>query len=207
MTEMVQNACLKNELQFQCAYGFLEDLEKIHSYIEDLKKNDGNVKIMFEKECRRQTPDSSAYMCIGKTVEDWGSTCEKLINVYNITRTTVNEKSHFEYAEAVEIIETNIAMALEGKADPQAVAKESEALLKTTLNSIAHMEALKCRMYSPMERCILKRIHKVCGADSVFSLQTILRTGYLQRERGVELHEQFIDSEIDTNKACEKLSK
>lgn len=38
LIEKITKSCQKNEIQFQCAYGFFNDLSKIRAYIELLKQ-------------------------------------------------------------------------------------------------------------------------------------------------------------------------
>ena len=80
----------------------------------------------------------------------------------------------------------------------------STSLMTQTLTKLRRIEAFKCRSYYQMERCVLKNVSRKCGLDSVKALETILRIGYLRRERGDHLHSQFIESDISPSSACSK---
>ncbi|KAE9553846.1 hypothetical protein FO519_002934 [Halicephalobus sp. NKZ332] len=203
MAETIHQACLKNELQFQCAYGFIQDKDKISAHIMTMIENDGNIKMMFESECKRPEFTPSTYACIGDNTEQWVKDCGVSIGAYNNTRTNINIRMGTTYADVMMMIEE-----LMGKANTESelvkLMGESSDLMATTLQELSKLESFKCRSYYQMERCLLKSVNKVCGFDSVHALETILRVGYLRRERGDDLHMQFLESEIPPTKACAK---
>ena len=75
MRETIHSACLKNELQFQCAFGFLQDHNKIAEHINDMMDNDGNIKTMFENECQKPEATPSTYACIGENAPELFDDC------------------------------------------------------------------------------------------------------------------------------------
>ena len=107
------------------------------------------------------------------------------------------------YATVMSIIEQTMEKA-NSESELMKIMGESTDLMTSTLQQLSKLESFKCRSYYQMERCVLKTVNKVCGLDSVHALQTILRVGYLRRERGDDLHMQFLESEIPLTKACAK---
>jgi len=203
MTETIHQACLKNELQFQCAYGFIQDKDKIAAHILTMMENDGNIKMMFESECRRPEFTPATYACIGENTDQWVKECGVSIAAYNNTRTDVNIKMGTTYATVMSMIEQVMEKATT-ESELMKLMGESTDLMTATLHQLSKLESFKCRSYYQMERCLLKTVNKVCGFDSVHALETILRVGYLRRERGDDLHMQFLESEIPPTKACSK---
>lgn len=57
-----------------------------------------------------------------------------------------------------------------------------------------------------MEQCLTKIITSQCSNHVAKLLQTILRVGYLQRERGQLLHEQFLEAQLPAHRACRRFT-
>jgi hypothetical protein len=203
MKQTIHEACLKNELQFQCAFGFLQDHNKIAEHITSMMENDGNIKVMFENECQRPEATPSTYACIGENSDVWYNECQASIESYNDTRTDINEQMLTAYAKTLSIVEELVGRA-KTQTEFDQITSESTTLMLQTLAGIKRIEGFKCRSYYQMERCLLKNVLRKCGMDSVNALETILRVGYLRRERGDHLHSQFLESEISPSSACSK---
>uniref|UniRef100_A0A914YIY7 Uncharacterized protein n=1 Tax=Panagrolaimus superbus TaxID=310955 RepID=A0A914YIY7_9BILA len=203
MKQTIHEACLKNELQFQCAFGFLQDQNKIAEHITAMMENDGNVKVMFENECHRPEATPSTYACIGENSDVWYNECHASINSYNNTRTEINEQMIVSYTKTLSIIQELVGRA-KTESELEQITAESTTLMLQTLAGIKRIEAFKCRSYYQMERCLLKNVLRKCGMDSVNALEIILRIGYLRRERGDHLHSQFLESDISPSSACSK---
>jgi hypothetical protein len=203
MKATIHEACLKNELQFQCAFGFLQDSNKIAEHITVMMENDGNIKVMFENECQRPEATPSTYACIGENSDTWYNECHASIESYNDTRTEINDQMTTAYEKTLNIVENLIGKA-RTQSELEQITVESTTLMLQTLTAIKRIEGFKCRSYYQMERCLLKNVLRKCGIDSVNALETILRVGYLRRERGDHLHSQFLESEISASSACTK---
>uniref|UniRef100_A0AC34F9Z4 Uncharacterized protein n=1 Tax=Panagrolaimus sp. ES5 TaxID=591445 RepID=A0AC34F9Z4_9BILA len=203
MKQTIHEACLKNELQFQCAFGFLQDHNKIAEHITAMMENDGNIKVMFENECQRPEATPSTYACIGENADVWYDECHASIESYDDTRTDINDQMITSYAKTLSIVEELVGRA-KTESELEKITTESTTLMLQTLAGIKRIEAFKCRSFYQMERCLLKNVLRKCGMDSVNALETILRVGYLRRERGDHLHSQFLESEISPSSACSK---
>jgi len=203
MKETIQSACLKNELQFQCAFGFLQDHNKISEHINAMMDNDGNIKTMFENECQKPEATPSTYACIGENALEWFEQCHTSILSYNQTRAEINDGMISIYAKTLSDIEEAVNKATTHE-ELEQITLASTKLMTETLTKIKRVEAFKCRSYYQMERCVLKNISRKCGLDSVNAIETILRVGYLRRERGDHLHSQFLESDEAPSSACSK---
>ncbi|KAK0428207.1 hypothetical protein QR680_010674 [Steinernema hermaphroditum] len=207
MREIIQAACLKNEIQFQCALGFLGDREKILNDIETMKSNDGNVKLMFENECARPEFAPNVYSCIADKVDQWAGQCKRIIGVYNQTRVAVNTNMLQSYVDTLSGIEGRIAQIPEQNvALLRKEIRESQTEMALALGQMVNLEAFKCRHFVQMARCIDAALAEVCGPESARAIEISLKIGYLRRERGDDLHEQFFDSQIATHRACAAIS-
>ncbi|TKR59390.1 hypothetical protein L596_029068 [Steinernema carpocapsae] len=207
MREIIQAACLKNEIQFQCALGFLQDREKILNDIENMKNNDGNVKLMFENECARPEFAPNVYSCIADKVDQWSGQCSKIIDVYNQTRVAVNTQMLQTYVDTLSEIENRLAQIPEENAAlMRKEIQDSQMIMGGIISQMVNLEAFKCRHFSQMSRCINSALTEVCGSESAHAVEISLKVGYLRRERGDDLHEQFFDSEIEPHRACQAIS-
>uniref|UniRef100_A0A1I7Z4U1 Secreted protein n=1 Tax=Steinernema glaseri TaxID=37863 RepID=A0A1I7Z4U1_9BILA len=207
MREIIQAACLKNEIQFQCALGFLGDRQKIMNDIETMKNNDGNVKLMFENECARPEFAPSVYSCIADKVDQWAGQCNKIIGVYNQTRVAVNTNMLQSYVDTLSGIEARIAQIPEqNSALLRKEVRESQTEMALALGQMVNLEAFKCRHFTQMARCINSALTEVCGQESAQAVEISLKVGYLRRERGDDLYEQFFDSGIAPHRACASIS-
>jgi len=207
MREIIQAACLKNEVQFQCALGFLGDREKIMADIELMKSNDGNVKLMFENECARPEFAPNVYSCIAEKVDEWSGQCKQIIGVYNQTRIAVNTNMLQTYVDTLSDIEDRIRrIPEENSALMKKEIDESQIVMSAMLTPLINLEAFKCRHFAQMSRCVRAAMVEVCGPESASAVDISLRVGYLRRERGDDLHEQFSDSGIETHRACKAIS-
>ncbi|KAI1731718.1 hypothetical protein Ddc_00552 [Ditylenchus destructor] len=207
LTETLQSACLKNELQFQCAYGFLDDLASIRENIEMIKQTDGTFKVMAERECRhvpKMNPANSLYECIHKNAGAIYGMCRNSIEDYNSTRHDVNERVAQIFDVTVATIEDHAgsAIAKGDNQDLEQVLRKGESLIENTLNTLAIMESFKCQYFIPMEKCVHRAVQSMCGDEAADSLVKILRIGYLQRERGDSMHQQFLEAQVQPHGAC-----
>jgi len=185
----LQVACLKHELQFQCADGFLNDPEKIRNNIEEMKKTDGNVKIMLEQECPRTSTVTNiprVYSCVGAATDEIHAGCSSAMDVFNKTRSRVNSQIRAIYRQGID-----------------SLGEDSELTqLGTTMNEIRRLEAFRCRIFNGLEKCALGVIEDMCGGEAVPIVQTIIRVGQLSRERGPMLHEHFVETGLSEHQSC-----
>uniref|UniRef100_A0A915E426 Uncharacterized protein n=1 Tax=Ditylenchus dipsaci TaxID=166011 RepID=A0A915E426_9BILA len=149
-------------LVFQCAYGFLNDVDKIEEHIQLMKQNDGTFKVMAERECRlsEQSSHSSVFSCIHSHAESLLNQCQQSIQVYNNTRLEVNSKMHRTFIATVSTIEKHVDTAVaDGDNEAlESVLRKGESLIESTLTEMLRIEAFKCRQYSQMERCLLSAV-------------------------------------------------
>uniref|UniRef100_A0A7E4VC86 DUF725 domain-containing protein n=1 Tax=Panagrellus redivivus TaxID=6233 RepID=A0A7E4VC86_PANRE len=203
-SEMIHQACLKHELQFQCAYGFLQDYDRIAENIEAMSAVDGNMKMMFETECKHPEESPSIYACLGENAAKWEQECGVAITAYNETRSEVNTKMGTIYFEIAASIKSAVEKAT-SRAELETVVADGTAVMTQTLSTLARLEGYKCRSYYQMERCLFKAVSNTCGADALSAISTILRVGYLRRERGDDLHNEFYENQVPLHRACAKV--
>lgn len=58
-----------------------------------------------------------------------------------------------------------------------------------------------------MERCLTETVASQCSNYVAHLLQIILRVGYLARERGQLLHEQFLEAQVPAHRACKRFTE
>ncbi|KAI6179470.1 hypothetical protein M3Y98_00614100 [Aphelenchoides besseyi] len=202
ISNTIQKTCLKNELHFQCAFGFIGDMDQIREHVEEMKKNDGNVKIMFERECSNDDSEiPRLYSCFGDAAEEVHAACGASLAVLNRTRHQINTRIHAVYRQTLKEIDRD----LEGSESERTIAEANEKL-RTTLVEIRRLEAFRCRMYTRTEVCAVDVLTEMCGEEAKPIAQTLLRIGHLRRERGDDLNDQFETHKVKEHKTCSQLS-
>jgi len=196
---LVKIACLKHELQFQCADAFVDNPVKIRKNIERMKQTDGNIKIMFERECAVNGDLPRVYSCIGSAAGEIHASCGSSIAIFNRSRDNLNSRIRLAYRTTVEEITT----VDEGVKQTDDLEKRKMQKLEATLNQIKSLEAFRCRLYSKVESCAIDTLVDLCGEEVRDVAQTLMRVGQLRRERGDFLHENFEEMEIHPHKSCE----
>jgi hypothetical protein len=85
--EGIKQLCMKTELQFQCQFGFGESRAQIQERIENLKKYDGDMRLLLEKDCNENSRKTVNYPCMGHATEKWTAGCieVKTINFFEHT--------------------------------------------------------------------------------------------------------------------------
>ncbi|KAI6203580.1 hypothetical protein M3Y94_00574100 [Aphelenchoides besseyi] len=198
----IQKTCLKNELHFQCAFGFLGDMDQIRENVEEMKKNDGNVKIMFEQECSNDESEiPRLYSCFGDAAEEVHAACGASLTVLNRTRHQINTRIDAVYRQTLKEIDRD----LEGS-EPERTIAEANEKLRATLVEIRRLEAFRCRMYTRTEVCAVDVLTEMCGEKAKPIAQTLLRIGHLKRERGDDLNDQFETHKVKEHRTCSELA-
>ncbi|KAI6234453.1 hypothetical protein M3Y99_00796500 [Aphelenchoides fujianensis] len=175
----IGKACLKNELHFQCAFGFVGDREKILEHMAEMKRTDGNVRVMFEREKNdeeEQLDIPRLYSCIGDAAGELRAGCSAAMSVYNKTRETVNSRTQAIYRATLREIDDELEKGMSGEFEATVVRTNEK--LKKTLREIRQLESFGCRIF---------------GQD---------RT----RERGDDLHTQFTHFGVNEHQHCSQLT-
>ena len=87
----IKELCTKFELQLQCQNGFgdsrFRQLKKnyhspradIQRRVEQMIKNNGNLKILLEEQCKHENFDPTPYYCISDDPSIWSKPCFKAV--------------------------------------------------------------------------------------------------------------------------------
>uniref|UniRef100_A0A1I7SA90 Secreted protein n=1 Tax=Bursaphelenchus xylophilus TaxID=6326 RepID=A0A1I7SA90_BURXY len=201
----INTACLKNELQLQCAYGFMNDYDKIQEHITELKKTDGNLKVMFEKECKNPQLSPKLYSCIGKHVHFVKNQCALPFLKYNQTRRAVNNK--IEVISQVSHRTLNKILTRYERTADEDLLIEANNQLRGALREVSFLEDQKCVQFLELSACFEVQMANYCGQDTLNVLDTVLRVGYLRRERDtlnshVQIQQQFEQMEVPPSPNC-----
>ncbi|KAI6182185.1 hypothetical protein M3Y97_00353100 [Aphelenchoides bicaudatus] len=203
---LIRTACLKHELQFQCADAFLNNSLKIRNNIERMKAADGNVKVMFEKECTNDEEVNvpEIYSCIGSSADEVHASCGATLSVFNKSRERLNQQISIHYNRALELSEAEDNQEQDAKDEQEDEAEETYVhTIDSSISQIRILEGFRCRIYAQLERCATNTIAEQCGHKSRSIVKTLLRVGHLRRERGDQMHQHlFVDNEIVEHPAC-----
>jgi hypothetical protein len=206
--EGIKQLCMKTELQFQCQFGFGESRSQIQLRIENLKKYDGDMRLLLEKDCNENSRETLNYPCIGHATDKWTAPCIKIIDDYNLTRSENNDKIYKIYTDAIDHAE-KIVNSTDPDDSKQFIPTKIivQNILKKALNQILELESEKCRKLSSMISCISPEMKKICRPGAADAMKISLLVGYLRNERGIALQTHFEQFDIDPDPICLALHK
>uniref|UniRef100_A0A7E4VU39 Secreted protein n=1 Tax=Panagrellus redivivus TaxID=6233 RepID=A0A7E4VU39_PANRE len=199
----VEQICLKTEMQLQCQLGFGESRTAILYRLQKLKKYDGNMQLLLEKDCNNKTRKAVNYPCMGHHVMEWTKDCMKEIDEYNKTRIELNQQIidlHLKTIQHTDQIIKNSNISDEKLFIPTKIVVEN--LLKKVLHEITGLESKKCRALGEMTKCILPHLTETCGPNASEALRVSLLVGYLNRERSEALNQAFKALYVDADPIC-----
>uniref|UniRef100_A0A914XYV6 Secreted protein n=1 Tax=Panagrolaimus superbus TaxID=310955 RepID=A0A914XYV6_9BILA len=186
----------------------LQNCSQIQLRIENLKKYDGDMKLLLEKDCNDRSQQTINYPCLGHATDKWAAPCLKIIDDYNETRAEINDKIYTIYTGAI-----NHAEKIVNGSDPDD-AKQFlptkiivQNILKKALNQILELESEKCRRLSAVLSCISPQMKKICRPGAADAMKTSLLVGYLRNERGISLQTHFEQFDIDPDSICLALDR
>ncbi|CAD5206462.1 unnamed protein product [Bursaphelenchus okinawaensis] len=199
----VNIACLKNELQLQCALGFMNDYDKIQEHINELKKTDGNLKVMFEEECKAPQNSPKLYSCVGQHVHVVRNQCSFLLNRYNYSRTSLNQKINTLADNSRSKVNAILMDYEQNMSEEDLILANNE--ISETLNRVKQLEDYKCKTFNQLKQCVVHHMTDYCGKGTGTVLDAVLSVGYLKRERDVQLQQQFEQLEVSPSRQCVSL--
>uniref|UniRef100_A0AC34QKB2 Major facilitator superfamily (MFS) profile domain-containing protein n=1 Tax=Panagrolaimus sp. JU765 TaxID=591449 RepID=A0AC34QKB2_9BILA len=206
MESGLEQLCAKSEVQFQCQFGFGESRAQILQRIQNLKKFDGNMYLLLEKDCKKETRKQVNYPCLGHNVSSWASSCTTKIDEYNSTRTTLNEQIYNIHINAAAHA-TRAAKNANPEDSKNFIPTKIiiENILRKALKQITEIESQKCRSLDAMLKCLLPTAKANCGSVAADALKTAISVGYLRRERSLALTLSFDQLDMDPDPLCQAI--
>uniref|UniRef100_A0A0N4ZND4 DUF19 domain-containing protein n=1 Tax=Parastrongyloides trichosuri TaxID=131310 RepID=A0A0N4ZND4_PARTI len=195
MTEITHMACSKHEQQLQCGANF-EGTMMIEKRILDLKQI-GNHHMMFQKECKDSNYVSKVYPCIGKNVKIWAGECLEKMNTYWEVQKVVNNEISNIYETAL-----NTVKSISSKHAIEHPLQLQSFIFNNAFRKISKLEGKKCEKFKIMRDCVLPALHKQCGEEAKYAVETSISTGYLRTERHERLHMDFVNLNFPTDSRC-----